>query len=588
MSEKHPPKRHDVRYQPDETPPVPLSIGLGLQLAVLSIAAIVLTPAIIARAALASEAFLTWSVFMAVVVSGTLTIVQAVKVGRVGAGYVLLMGTSGAFIAVCIAALAQGGPAMMATLVVISSLFQFALASRLSLLRRILTPTVSGTVVMLIPVTVIPIVFDMLKQVPEGTPSFASPICAAFTLGVVIAIALKAKGTLRLWAPVIGIGAGSIVSGFLGLYEVQRIAEAAWIGLPSLAWPGFDFSFGAEFWALLPAFVLVTLVGAIETIGDSVAIQRVSWKTPRAVDYKAVQGAVTADGLGNLLSGLAGTVPNTTYSSTVAVTELTGVAARSVGVVIGIAFIGFAFLPKFLALILAIPSPVVASFLIVILALLFMIGIKMVVHDASDYRTGIIAGLSFWIGVGFQSGQIYGDFFAEFAGGLLQNGMTAGGLAAIAMTLFVELTQSRRQRLEVPLTQSSIGQIHGFLEKFATASGWDSYMANRIQLAAEEAVISLLERGEEMQEQTRNLLLTAHKTEGRAELELIASTTEGNLEDSLTMLEDLAARPQDTLEDHVSLKILRHLTSSIRHQQYHGIDVLVLQVDPPSESKETA
>ncbi|WP_275978514.1 solute carrier family 23 protein, partial [Methylobacterium crusticola] len=83
-------------------------------------------------------------------------------------------------------------------------------------------------------------------------------------------------------------------------------------------WPGFDTSFGSTFWSLLPAFVLVTIIGAVETIGDSVAIQRVSWGRPRAVDYRVVQGAVAADGTGNLLSGLAGTVPNTTYSTTVA------------------------------------------------------------------------------------------------------------------------------------------------------------------------------------------------------------------------------------------------------------------------------
>ena len=113
------------------------------------------------------------------------------------------------------------------------------------------------------------------------------------------------------------------------------------------------------FWSLLPAFIFVTLIRAIETIGDSVAIQRVSWRKPRAVDFRSVQGAVAADGLGNLLSGLAATVPNTTYSSSIAVAEITGVAARLVGVYIGAVFVCLAFMPKFMGLILAIPGPVV-------------------------------------------------------------------------------------------------------------------------------------------------------------------------------------------------------------------------------------
>ena len=129
--------RTGIRYQPDETPPMALAFGLGLQLAVLTIAGIVLTPAIVIRAAGGTEDFLSWAVFAAILVSGVTTILQVVRFGRIGAGYVLLMGTSGAFIAVCVAAIAEGGPAMLATLVVISALFQFALSARLSLFRRI-------------------------------------------------------------------------------------------------------------------------------------------------------------------------------------------------------------------------------------------------------------------------------------------------------------------------------------------------------------------------------------------------------------------------------------------------------------------
>ena len=159
----------------------------------------------------------------------------------------------------------------------------------------------------------------------------------------------------------------------------------------------------------------------VETIGDSVAIQRVSWRRPRAVDFRAVQGAVAADGMGNLLSGLLGTVPNTTYSTSIAVTEMTGVAARTVGVVVGAAFIAVAFLPKFLAVVLAIPNPVAGGFLIVLLSLLFVIGMKLVIQDGIDYRKGVIVGVSFWVGVGFQNDAIFPELVAGFAGGLLQN-----------------------------------------------------------------------------------------------------------------------------------------------------------------------
>ena len=249
------------------------------------------------------------------------TVLQARRVGRVGAGYVLVMGTSGAFIAICVAAIAQGGPAMLAILVVISSLFQFLLAWRLSLLRRILTPTVAGTVIMLIPVTVMPIVFGMLTQAPADT---------------------------------------------------------------------------------------------------------------------------------------------------------------------------------------------------VLLGLLFVVGMRIVIQDGIDYRKGLIAGVAFWIGVGFQNGAIFPEHIAGIAGGLLDNGITAGGVVAILLTLFVELTEPRRRRIQAPFEVASLPEIRAFLETFAARSGWGEAMAQRLGAAAEEALLTLLRHEDEEAESgvaqhRRRLLLTAHK-----------------------------------------------------------------------------
>ena len=570
-----------VRYEPDEKPPVLLSLGLGLQLAVLCVAGVVLTPAIVIRVAGGTEAFLSWAVFAALAVSGVTTLVQAVRLGRIGAGYVLLMGTSGAFIAVCITAIAEGGPAMLATLVVASSLFQFGLAARLSLFRRILTPAVAGTVIMLIPVTVMPFIFKMLNDVPEGTPLSASGTSALVTLLVIAGLALKARGKLRLWAPVVGVAAGSVVAGFYGIYDTRLIAEAAWIGFPAKGWPGLDLSFGPTFWALLPGFVFVTLVGAIETIGDAVAIQRVSHRRTQAVDFRAVQGAVAADGLGNLLSGLGGTVPNTTYSSSVSVTELTGVGARRVGMAVGAVFIAMAFLPKAPAVLLAIPGPVAAAYITVLLAMLFVIGMRVVVQDGIDYRKGLVAGVAFWIGAGFQSGAIFPEYVNDFAGGLLQNGMTAGGLAAILMTMFLELTQPRRRRMETECHLSALPRIQEFLKTFAADNAWAQAMRNRLDAAVEETLATLFHRGDSGEKrEPRRLQLVAFKENGGAVLELIASSREEqNLQDRIALLGRYAEGPG--VEREISLRLLRHVASSIRHQQYHNTDIVTIRVKAP-------
>ena len=75
------------------------------------------------------------------------------------------------------------------------------------------------------------------------------------------------------------------------------------------------------------------------------------------MDFRAVQGAVATDVLSNLLFGLAGTMPNTSYSTGASIARLTGVASRNVGIAVGALFLALAFFPKALALVLGIPGP---------------------------------------------------------------------------------------------------------------------------------------------------------------------------------------------------------------------------------------
>ena len=196
--------RASIRYQPDEQPPPAVALGLGLQFAVLIIARIVVIPMVVVRAAGGTEAYLSWALFAAVSICGLTTALQALRFGRIGSGYVAVMGTSLAVVGVAITAVADGGPALLATLVVVASLVPLTLSARLALFRRILNPTVSGMVIMLIPVTLMPTAFGLLKDVPAGTPVSAAPLIAVSTLLVIIIITLKGTAALRLWSLVIG------------------------------------------------------------------------------------------------------------------------------------------------------------------------------------------------------------------------------------------------------------------------------------------------------------------------------------------------------------------------------------------------
>ncbi|WP_420441463.1 uracil-xanthine permease family protein [Candidatus Palauibacter sp.] len=569
--------RAGVRYQPDERPPTPLALGVGLQLAVLNVAAIVLIPLVVMRAAGMNEEYLSWAVLASVTACGLVTMLQAVRAGRFGAGHVLLMGTSGAFIPASIMALTEGGPALLATLVVVAAFIPLLLAWRLSLFQRVLTPSVSGTVIMLIPVTVLPFVSGLLATGPDGGALPGAPLSFFATLILIGCLALRGKGALRLWAPVIGVVAGTAIAASYGLYDVERIADAAWIALPRPRPPGFDLEFGPAFWTLLPSFLLVAVIASIRTMSSAVAIQRVSWRrASRATDFRAVQGAVAVDGVGNLLAGLAGTVPGSATTTSVPLTQLTGVAARGVGLAAGTAFIAFAFLPKAFAVVLAIPDPVFAGYLGVLLAMLFAIGLKIVLRGGLDYRDGIVVGLAFLTGVSCQYGLILPEQVSAFAGGLMANGMNAGGFTAIGLTLFLRLTEPRRARIETEFGLSALPKIREFLGTFAAKAGLDAEVADRLAAAAEEALLSLTRPEGSGDDLSRRLAMAAHRDKGEVALEFLVAPRDENLQDRLALLSGEVEETSPECE--VSLRLLRHLASSVRHQQYHGTDIVTVRV----------
>ena len=426
-----------------------------------------------------------------------------------------------------------------------------------------------------------PLVFGLIETVPAGAAPMAGPVTAGVTLAVTLMIILRATGVMRLWGPVIGILSGCAVAGFFDLFSWEQLAAAQWIGLPVSGWPG------------------VRLQPSVPSSGP--CFRPSSWSPwsarsrPSATrwPFSAFRGATAAprtsarcrgrsraDGLGNFLSGLMATVPNTTYSSSVSIVEITGVAARRVGVCIGAAFCVLAFLPKVVALLLSIPDAVIGAYAVVLIAILFVLGMRIVVGDGMDYRKAAIVGVSFWVGSGFQSGGLFTSQMSPFFAEMMGNGMTSGGLTALVLSAFVEITGARRRRLVTMLSVDALPRIRKFLTGFVLREGWREDMAGRVSLAAEEALLSLLgDEGEEAGA-ARRLRLSVRTSQGGAELEFVAASGEGNIEDRIALASELSVELHG--EHDFSLRLLRHLATTVRHQKYHDTDILTLQVDPPA------
>ena len=566
----------NLLYQPDEQPSHPESLLHGFQNVMSRMAAMAATASIVAFAGGQSESYLSWILFTAFAVCGLGSIFQTVQIWRFGSGYSLSVAAATAFIAISISALVEGGPAMLSTLIAASALIQFALISRLYLIRRIITPVVSGTILMLLAATIIPVVLGRLSDLPEDAPAMAAPVLAGVTLVILMGMRLFATARLQQWGPLVAVLAGCVIAAAWGIYDFGKVADAHWIGIPAFAWPGFDLSFGATFWALLPGFVIVNLATSINSINEAVVIQQVAWRRPRATDFRVVQGAHNLLSLTNLLAAAVGSLPVRIGSSNSARVLLTGVAARRMGVYAGLILLAVAFLPKLMALVVAAPRPVLAAYIVFTLSLLFVQGMRTALQGGMDGKKAAIIGVSLWIGMGFQNQFILPDLLTGTVGTLLSNGMTTGSLCVIILTLLMGLTSGRRKRLNVAMNLSSLPTIDAFLREFASGAGWSEASINRLRSAGEETLSCLLsQEGDSADGNGKRLIINARRDRGYVDLEFMATSEGGNLEDKLAYLSE---QPEIQEEEEISFRLLRHYASSVEHHKYHDIDIITVQV----------
>ncbi len=379
-----------IRHEPEERCSILASFVVGIQGIMLVLPPAISVIVVTALAANQDDEYLAWAMFAALVIMAIVTALQASRIGRLGSGHMVVTGVTPNYIALAVLALAEGGPAMLASLMLVSALFFFAVATWLPQLRRIITPVVSGTVLMLIAVSILPFCLDRFDEVPAGSPLFAGPLVAVVTLVVSTALVMRAPRRLRPWSMLIGFVSGCIVAALLGVYELERLYSAPWAGIPQVGFEGLELRPSAGFWALLPMFLIVTLVQAIKGIGDNVVIQRTARRRPRSTDFRLLQGSIYANGAGILLSGLAGTPPASSYSSfTASTVNMTGIASRYVGYAIAVMLVVMALLPKLTGALLTIPSPVMGAFLLLALGIFFVEGLQTIIRDGLDLEKSL-------------------------------------------------------------------------------------------------------------------------------------------------------------------------------------------------------
>ena len=563
-----------LRYEPEEKCPPTLALVSTLQIFVPNTISVILLTTVVALASGQGDDYLSWAIFSGLFITGISIILHSLRFWHIGSGRLVVTNFNVPFLAVSTLALATGGPGLLASLVIVSTFLQFLITMRLASFRRVFTPTVSGTIIMLVAVSAVPFIVSQTVVAPEevSLEYFLVPGIAALVVGAVVT--LKGSPGLRLWTLPLTLVSGVAIAAPMGLYDIGLVIESQWVSLPDLTWRGFDFTFGVEFWSLLPGFVFVSLTAYLKSLGDLSAIYQASYREPRALDHRVVQSGLNLYGGTTFLTGVLGTVPiSAPWAVTVVYIGFTGVASKVVGIYLGLATLAIAPFSKLIAFLVVVPSPVLSAIYVIIFSALFVEGAKIAFAGQVDHKRATIIGVSLVVGIsaGSFAGQMEGSL-----GVILGNVVATGSAAALAMTAVIELTGSRRKKLEVDFDVSSLTAIVAFLDVFASGRGWPEESRSRLHLVGEEVTLSLLEQDEE---DGRRLSATVQADGDSAEIEFVVfshDTVGQNIEDRLAYIDGDSGLED---EQQISMRLLSHYASSVHHRKYYGMDIVTVRVD---------
>ncbi len=397
---------------------------------------IIFIPNVLGKTVNMSPDTLQFVTFGSIVVAALFTFLQSGRRFGIGAGFILFTGSYSAFLVCSIDAVNMGGIKLLAAMSLITVPIIFLYTFFIRFFRYIITPAVGGVVILLIAVSMVPIGLELWAgtgTMAEGE-TMARLGVGGVTIAVLTLLMLFGATALKLWSPLLAMGCGYATSFFTGQLNFQNTANAAWIGLPPMAWPGIETDINMLHVPLIMAFTMAMVASMIESTGDIMLVQQISKKNFRRVDYGKLQGGLYCDGLSKITAGLFGTAVPSIYCDNLPLIEMTGVAARRVGKWGAAILLALAFMPKVSGVILDMPGPVIGGFLIVIAALLFHAGIGLVTMTKLGNQHGIIIGLSLTVGLVAESGSFFPTVVPESMSPLLQNSVAMGGFTAFMLS----------------------------------------------------------------------------------------------------------------------------------------------------------
>ncbi|HDR7278777.1 MULTISPECIES: xanthine permease PbuX [Bacillus cereus group] len=423
----------------------PIKIAsLGMQHMLAMYAGAIIVPLIVGGGLGLNQKELTYLVSIDLLMCGVATILQALSNRFFGIGLPVVLGCTFTAVGPMIAIGKQYGVSSIYGAIIAAGLFVVIFAKLFGKLVKLFPPVVTGSVVTVIGVTLVPAAInDMAGGV--GSKDFGSLENLALAFGVLLFIIIMYRffdGFIRSISILLGLLFGTIVAAFMGKVSLQAVGEANWFhGVQ-------PFYFGTPTFELTPiiTMILVACVGIVEATGVYFALSDICNKK---IGEKELTKGYRAEGLAMVLGGIFNAFPYTTYSQNVGLVQLTGVRNRVIIYTCGGMLIVLGFIPKIAAITTIIPKSVLGGAMLAMFGMVMAYGIKMLSSvDFGRQENLLIVACSVGIGLGVTVVPTLFSQLPESIRILTDNGIVLGSASAVVLNIVFNMVPQRKVKVK--------------------------------------------------------------------------------------------------------------------------------------------
>ncbi|AVO38694.1 purine permease [Pukyongiella litopenaei] len=462
----------------DEKLPGGKLLTLGLQHVLVMYAGAIAVPLIVGRVLHLNPEQVAFLISADLFVCGLVTIIQSLGATKwFGIKLPVMMGVTfasvGPMVAIAVANPGTEGARMIFGAIMGAGIIAMLIAPLVSRMLRFFPPVVTGTIILVIGVTLMrvginwifgvpvgptapqivdPAHADWLNQVkdlgagavpaiPEGLKlaatvdnvNYATPqnmMISAIVLATIITIMKFAKGFLANISVLLGIVVGAIVATALGIMHFDHVASADWFALIT------PFHFGMPIFdpIMILTMTLVMIVVMIESTGMFLALGDICDKK---IERPSLSAGLRTDGLGTLIGGLFNTFPYTSFSQNVGLVGVTGIRSRYVCVTGGVIMIVLGLVPKMGALVESLPVAVLGGAGLVMFGMVAATGIRILSNvDFKENRfNGLIVAITLGLGMIPLIAPQYTMWLPHSIEPLIHSGILLASIAAVVLNV---------------------------------------------------------------------------------------------------------------------------------------------------------